>query len=433
MKLAALFVLLLLLPFSGPILGQENIASPNEESRNSFSVIALNPSDHPRPDEIMEIDLSKIKSRYPSFNENAFVVRCEGKEIMSELYASPEGFANERVETRSEIIFVSSFAPREKKSFEVVWKLDTVEVHNYPRMTQAALGMKVDYKKVDGYYTGGRFVDVDSTTVPSGHFAHDALYRIEGPGWESDKIVYRFYLDSRNRNDIFGKKTHDLVLQKIGENDLVSDSRESYTNMLDWGMDVFKVGESLGIGSIAMWHDSKVVTVSDVGKVECGIFNGPIRSGVMTKYFGWKVGREKYDLLSELSIAAGSRLTKVGVFVNNDSVELCTGLAKHDSCDLIKSSPTSKEKWAYLALYGKQSLSGDNLGIAVFYRKQDQVKLTEDSTSEIVVLRPISGRVSYYFGAAWEQEPGGIKNEEEFKKYLDETIVNLGNPIQTSF
>jgi len=412
-----------------------NVAFLQEHARQqqSFPISAINPTNISRPNETVEVDLEKIKVDFPSFNENAFFVRQNGNEVPSQLLKEPEKFIGGKIETVDKIIFVSSFSANEEKKFEIDWIPDSIVDHQYPKMTQASLGMKVDYKKVDGYYTGGRFVDVDSTTVPRDHFAHDALFRIEGPGWESDKIVYRFYLDSRNRNDIFGKKTHELVLQKIGENDLVSNSKESYTEMLDWGMDIFKVGESLGIGSIAMWNESKVVTVSDVNNVVCQVFNGPIRSGVLTKYDGWKVGDRDYNLFSDLSISAGSRLTEVRAFVSSDSVKLCTGLAKHEDCDLIKSSPESKGKWAYIALYGEQSLSGDHLGIAVFYRTNDELESTEDATSEIVVFRPVEGRVTYYFGAAWESEPDGIKNQKEFRQYLEETIIDLDNPIQVMF
>ncbi len=399
----------------------------------SFSIIAENPADLSRQDEAVEVDLSSIKRRFPSFNERAFFVTLNGEEIPSQLTERFAGPFESGSVPSEKITFLSSFNPNETKHFTIFWRSDTVEERAYPKRTQATLGMKVDYKMVDGCYTGGRFVDVDSTTVPTGHFAHDALYRIEGPGWESEKIAYRLYLDSRSRNDIFGKKTHELVLKKIGENDLVSDSKESYTKMLDWGMDIFKVGESLGIGSIAMWHDSKAVTVSDVGKTECGVFNGAIRSGVFTKYSEWKVGNKTYDLSAEMSISAGSRLTKVCAQLSGSGAVMCTGLAKHDACDFLKSPPESTAKWAYFALYGKQSLSGDKLGIMIFYRSADKVKLTEDGESKIVVLRPVKGQITYYFGAAWEAEPGGIKDEKQFRRYLDETVLKLSNPIRVSF
>ncbi len=378
-----------------------------------------------RADQLIAIDMKEVIARHPSFNPEAFEITCAGRVVPSQLYHDPLGGRNQR------IIALTSFGPRETKTFVMSWVEDTIIVHKYGKLTQAVLGMKVDYTKVDGYYTGGKFVDVDSSTVPAGHFAHDALYRIEGPGWESNKIVYRYYLDSRNRNDIFGKKIDGLVLQKLGVNDLVSNSEESYTKMLDWGMDIFKVGESLGIGSIAMWHDSRAVTVSDVRRVECYVSeNGPVMSGIYTKYLGWKVGGREYDLYSHLVISGGSRLTRVDLRLVGPEGLFCTGLAKHEDCDFIVSSAGSG--WRYIALYGKQSLAGDDLGIAVFYRATDGVEVTQDSLSHIVVLRPKDGQLTYYFGAAWQQEPGGIRNEEQFRAYLDRTVLELDNPVEVS-
>ena len=425
MMLLKLRLLLIALLLSSPSISQGAQDPSAPQGSRSFLLTAINPANISRPQEIISVDLVKVKAKHPSFNRRAFTVTCAGRMLPSQFDMDPILGRSGR------ILVLVSFAPKEKKTLEVTWVPDTVITHNFPKLTQAVLGTKVGYKKLEGYYTGGRFVDVDSTTVPRDHFAHDALYRIEGPGWESDKIVYRYYLDSRNRDDIFGKKKDELVLQKLGVNDLVSNSMESYTKMLDWGMDIFKVGESLGIGSIAMWHDSKAITVSNVRKVKCYIAeDGPILSGIYTKYLGWKVGKDEYDLYSHLSISGGSRLTKVDLTLRGNQADLCTGLAKHEDCDFMRSSSAPGGTWAYIAIYGKQSLSGDNLGIAVFYRTADRVSVTEDSLSRIVVLRPQDGRLTYYFGAAWQQEPGGIKNEKDFRAYLEQTLVRLDDPIE---
>lgn len=426
MKLNALAILAAFSLLSGTILAKLPDRPSAREERRSFFLTAQNPSKLSRVDEVVGIDLNKIMKLYPSFNGKAFHVTFQNREVPSQLDdENADGVPDE-------LLFITSFSPHEKKVFAVAWTPDTVENHFYAKRTQALLGVKTGYQKLNGYYTGGKFVNVDSAIVPADHFAHDALYRIEGPGWESDKIVYRYYLDSRNRNDIFGKKTNDLVLQKIGVNDLVSDSKESYSKMLDWGMDIFKVGESLGIGSIAMWRDSSVVTISDVQTVKCYILNGPIRSGVFTKYLGWKVGSKNHDLYSNLSISAGSRLTKVKVFVDDSTIKLCTGLARHEKCNLLKSYPGGSRGWAYIALYGEQSLAGDDLGIAIFYKKKDEATLTHDSSSYIVVLRPTNEQLTYYFAAAWQAEPNGIKDQKEFRRYSDNTIERLNNQIKVS-
>ncbi len=390
----------------------------------NFKVQAENPLSISRNNEIIQLKISAVKEKYPSFNENAFIVKSGTKEVPSQLEDIDADDKNDN------ILFLASFSPKEKKVFTVEYSAQGSIKKSYEKRTQAQLGVKKDYKLENGIYSGGKFVNEDSVSVPANHFAHDALYRAEGPVWESDLIAYRFYLDSRNRTDIFGKKTNDLIVHKIGVNDLVSDSKESYTNMLDWGMDIFKVGETLGIGSIAAWMDDKPVTVSNVEKVVCRIsVNGVIQSDVVTKYMNWKVNQNKYDLLSNLSISAESRLTKVNISLNKQ-LPLCTGIAKHENTNFIKSA--GNNDWQYIALYGAQSLSGDSLGIAVFYKESDFNKVVEDSLNQIVVFKPAK-KVKYYFAAAWQKEPDGIKNQDEFNAYLKNTSLKLSNPILVTF
>jgi hypothetical protein len=146
-------------------------------------------------------------------------------------------------------------------------------------------------------------------------------------------------------------------------------------------------------------------------------------------YFGWFVDKKKYDLSSSFSIAAGSRLTKCELQISKDAENVVTGLAKYKDTDLMKSN--FKTGWNYLALYGNQTLVNENdkLGIVVFYRSEDLLELAEDELSYIVKLKPSNEDVIYYFAAAWEQEENGIKNIDEFKNYLDETLQTLNNPV----
>jgi len=413
------------------LLGFSTQQNKNDNKSNdykfSFKVTASNNTKLERKEVVISLNLEKIKEKYPQFNDKDFFVTSKNIEIPSQFIpASGES-------SQSKILFITPFNPNEKKEFIIHYSKNGNVKRHYKQRAQAVLGIKTDYKKINGYYTGGKFVDIDSTVVPKDHFAHDALYRIEGPSWESDLIAYRFYLDSRNRNDITGKKTHEMVLQKMGVHDLVSNSAESYTKMLPWGMDIFKVGESLGIGSIAMWYNNKVNTLSNLDKEECKITaDGPIQADVLTKYLGWKVGKEKFHLVSNLSINAGSRLTKVKLNIKGKKSILCTGLAKHEDCKFINSND-KKLNWGYIALYGKQSLAGDNLGIALFYKINDLDKITEDSLSYIVVLNPSKDQLVYYFAAAWDQEPGGIKNINEFKSYLNKTVLELSEPVNVAF
>jgi hypothetical protein len=194
-------------------------------------------------------------------------------------------------------------------------------------------------------------------------------------------------------------------------------------------MDVLKVGESLGIGSLALWHEGKAQRVAQTDSITCAIVsNGAVQSQIQTKYFGWKVGEGVYDVISNLSINAGSRLTKHTVMILGEPENLCTGIVKLDSTVTL-AAPETNAGWTYLATYGKQSLVPDKLGMAVLYRKSDLLEVAEDQHSRVVVLRPIEDQLTYYFLGAWEQEPGGITNAEAFAAYLDQTVAELEAPL----
>ena len=67
--------------------------------------------------------------------------------------------------------------------------------------------------------------------------------------------------------------------------------------------------------------------------------------------------------------------------------------------------------------------------MVVFYKNEDLVLISEDKDSHVIVLKSDDLNVDYYFAAAWQKEPNGIKNVDEFKNYLTTTIDLLNNPI----
>jgi hypothetical protein len=329
------------------------------------------------------------------------------------------------------ICLVLNLKPNEEKVLSLMYG-DEIKKPEFKSRTYAELAMKPGNIYHDGKFRGNSFVNVTKIKVPLIHTDHDALFKYEGPGWESEKVGYRFYLDWRNATDIFGKKKDQLILANVGVHDTVAKD-DSYHSMQDWGMDIFKVGNSLGIGSIGMWYDGKVKMVSKTDSIYFEITqNGPIKSEVKTNYFGWNIGGKKFDLESKLSITAGSLLTKSEINISNEPSNIVTGLAKFPGTNFLKNEVAGE--WSFIALYGNQTLVSDNdkLGIAVFYRTRDLEELTEDELSYVIKLKPVNGKINYYFCAAWEQQQNGIENSDEFKKYLNETQMLLNNPLTIS-
>jgi hypothetical protein len=218
-----------------------------------------------------------------------------------------------------------------------------------------------------------------------------------------------------------------MVLQQVG-----LDGFESYHHMQSWGMDVMKVGKSLGIGSIGAMANGKITRVEKTDSVTSRITeNGNVYSSILTNYYGWKIGEKKHDLQSRITIHAGTRLTHQFLTLTNNPENISTGIVK-DTKAVLLSSKGDVSNFGYLATYGKQSLNGDGdeLGLAVFFRASDATEITEDEFSHIVKLKPISGNIEYYFLGTWVLEPNGIKDQQQFESYLKKVASELGHPVK---
>ena len=390
--------------------------SADKSGEMSASISVTNPSELPYKDALVEIDINNLFADSIPGAVDSFVL------ILDTIYPFQSN-DNNKDGRADELLFVCSLQPGEKKVFTFM-KPDKYDVHVFKKRTQAEISVKVGGEWKDRKYIGGTFQNIKYLRVPPEHTDHSFYIRYEGPGWESDKVGYRFYLDWRNATDIFGKMVDTMVLQDVGQ-----DGFDSYHEPAPWGMDILKVGNSLGIGSIGIWHNEKANRVAVTDSVKCKIVvNGPVQSMIKTRYYGWQAGNTKTDLKSILSIHAGSRMTRHQLYLSKEVDNICTGIVKHEKAEKIKQDG-EPGKWTYIATYGIQSLAEDNLGMAIFYKSDNLVQLTEDEESHVVVLKPDNKELEYYFAAAWEKEKEGIKNIDEFRDYLEATMTLLNNPL----
>jgi len=299
---------------------------------------------------------------------------------------------------------------------------------NENQKTQAYLGLKEggEWKWVtksngnEQYeYQGGVFKPVKSLKVDEKHTDHSFDIQFEGPGWESDKIGYRLYLDWRNAIDIFGKKTDKMVLQNVG-----LDGFDSYHEMQDWGVDVLKVGDALGIGTLAFWNGEKAVRVEKTDDISCSVENGKNSSKVNINYSGWEINNTKTDVSSTLEIEAGSYLTKYSVELSKELPNLATGIIKLPETETAVFTDI-KPGWSCFATFGIQSLENDKLGMCIFFKTSELIQQTEDKYSHVIVLKPENKKLTWYFGAAWEQDDSRVKSMEDFKELLKEQLKYL--------
>lgn len=379
-----------------------------------------NPVPLDRLNTLVKISANEVRKAASDFNSEAFIVMVNGVEIPSQFLGSREpngsvAFVIEKMAGKQVLTVNIRYAPAGKLE------------RDYPKRTQAELSYKAGGKFVNREYIGGSFRNADYLRVPPEHKDHSWFIRYEGPGWESDKVGYRLYLDQRNAIDVFGKRVPEMILQNVGK-----DGFDSYHELQPWGMDVMKVGKSLGLGSIGHYSNGTVTRVEETDSVTCRITeNGNVFSSVDVTYFGWKAGPLVTTVESQLSIHAGSPITHYQLKTDGDADGLCTGIVKDANAEVEKSEG-DQNAYGYVLTFGKQSLNNDNLGLALFFPSHSFKGFTEDEFSYIVKLAPRNRLTDYYFMATWENGIDGKVGKKEFHEYVRKVSSLLAQPVTVS-
>ncbi|MEM1118833.1 MAG: DUF4861 family protein [Bacteroidota bacterium] len=259
------------------------------------------------------------------------------------------------------------------------------------------------------------YVTQSDVNIPNDVASLGSWMMFEGPVLENDRIAYRCYADSRNRFDIYAKSVTDLVMDTVSWN---------YHDIMDWGTDVLKVGNSLGIGSPAIWYQDSLYTFSTYAQKTIAILeNGDNRSTVRTTFTDLVIAGEKIDLQQDWSLAAGVPYTSVQLTITKGNLpsgaHFATGIVKHIKTD--QTGEINNQFYAYT--WGKQSFHKQYLGMAIFAKKDLVLqKVADDLTHAYVLQNTPSNTVEYAFLAAWERGNSRVTSEAEFKRYLKQYV-----------
>jgi hypothetical protein len=271
-------------------------------------------------------------------------------------------------------------------------------------------------------------------------------YQTDGPSWENDKVGFRHYLDGRNAKDVFGKKVAYMSPETVGinANGAVEDN---YHVMEAWGRDVMAVGNSVGIGGVAMLkHDSIMrlgITVDDsINNVEKTNFRiiteGPVRSMMNIKYNNWKPDNTSYNVEETTSIWPG-------MYAYHNSVNISGTKANENLLIGIVSIFATKppvevkvnDKWVALLSHDKHSYNQEWwLPLALIVPVDSYLGLTEApkkgklSNSYLAKMKITGKPVEYYSVACWEISDEGFKDPAYFQKYVQNLTKQISAEVK---
>lgn len=398
---------------------QPTAKAPQSVSSNDSSIANLsvsNPSTFERKEQNLLLPFSDLGV---TASQAQALVALEGGNVVPSQLIDHNGDGN-----KDSLLLQFDFAAVETKKLQILNDTALFNAQQLTKRTQAEISRKTGGQWQDAKYIGGSFENVTELTPPPQYTDHSEWIRYEGPGIESDKVGYRIYLDWRNGFDVFGNKTGKPVLHQVG-----LDGYKSYHEMADWGMDLLKVGKSLGAGGFGYWDGEKVQLVSTVsGHTAKVIENGALYSALQIQYKDWQIAGKTTNLTANLSMTAGSRLVHTRLSLTEPLDNIAIGLVRLPNTKVLHGkSEITGHSWTYLATWGEQTLTGgnDKLGMAVLYKRGANKQLTGDENSHVAVMTPSGTELEYYFLSAWDGEPGGIKTEAEFVAYLEQEVEKL--------
>jgi len=279
------------------------------------------------------------------------------------------------------------------------------------KKTQALLlTQPFEFDASDAHKVTGDYIPRKKLIVPANLPDKHKWIMFEGPTLENDVVAYRFYGDSRNRADIFGKTVPDLVMDTVSW---------KYHDIMNWGSDILKVGNSLGLGSPAIWYQDTLYTLSDYEEKTIEVLENALnKSTIRTTFKNLNIEGVKFDLIQDWSIEAGQPWTEIHLEVLNgelpDGMSFATGIVKHLP-NIIEGETSTYD---YAMNWGKQSFHKENLGMAILAEKKYQAESIKNQLSHAFAFKNAKQEVRYRMLAVWERDNNKVKDATAFKELV---------------
>ncbi len=381
------------------------------EKIKSITVTVENPTDVARPAADIVVEITDLRKISPDFLAGSLRVVCDPAEGPKESQELPSQVDDLDGDGKAdELAFQIDLGPRQFRTVTI----------QYGEPDQI-FRLREDYRE--------RTYALFST-------------KYEGLGWESENIAFRIYFDPRNAIDIYGKRRRSLQLK------MYAAPEYPYHDESPEGRDIFKVGDSTGIGAMAAWVDGKVVKAADVKERAWRIISlGPVRTIVELEYRGWNLGSKTVTARSRISMWAGEHGFYHSVAIDpQESTTVVTGFPVMQNVPLMKSGPAAKGGATWMATWGEQvlapgatatqELSGQYLGLAIV-AMNPSLDSVEGKANHLMRFAPQKQEVSWYALAAWDQErtsendpSGAITNKDAFLKLVKDQARRIAEPVK---
>jgi hypothetical protein len=383
------------------------------------------------PITILKKDLKKLKSKklYPVLTDS------DGNTIVSQTNAHQNG-------KWTKLLFLVDLNAQSKKTYALSWQnqkpMDVIK-------TSIRMGERKTAKEPVKPVLSSVFKERKLPKV-SGF----QPYQTDGPTWENDKVGYRHYLDGRHAKDLFGKLQQDISPENVG----LTDKKEvvdNYHVMEKWGRDILPVGNSVGIGGIALSTQNGIKRIGSIAtdslypikKTKFKILTeGAIYSQLQITHHQASINNKNFKIEEKPAIWASSYAYENQVKVSSkhkSDENLVIGLSKV-ATDVPLDEIRTK-KWIAFYTYDKQSYHKEYLlGLAIivpaeYFIKTGKMPDTEKLSSSFYAelsLKNVKEPITYFALGCWEYSNPQFKTKSGFESYLHSFLQGLNAVVEVN-
>ncbi|MDT0651043.1 DUF4861 family protein [Autumnicola edwardsiae] len=284
-------------------------------------------------------------------------------------------------------------------------------------------------------------VNESTLNVPENNaiaFSRFVPERLDDYAWENDKVAFRTYGPSGQREamegvpgstmssgiDIWLKRTEKPVINKWYEHNLKSPGY--YHEDHGEGYDPYHVGQSRGTGGIGVWENDSLL-VSQNFTNHRTIAKGPLRTVFELDYGPWS----KYEIseTKRISLDLGSNFSKFQISFKTDKEvpNYAVGITLHQNAGETKIGGDGQ----WVRHWEKIDDAYVGQGIVINPENLDSafVKISDaPDQSHLLVLASAADTLEYYAGFAWEKS-GNISSAEEWDRQLQRQVEINRNPL----
>lgn len=252
--------------------------------------------------------------------------------------------------------------------------------------------------------------------------------------WENDLAAYRMYgpalakENPSNGVDLWLKRTTELVVDSFYYNEL--NKGMSYHVDHGKGLDLYKVGHTLGCGGISPFVNDSLYVGKYYNSFEV-LENGPLRSTFTLSYDAINAGKNTYKQTITISTVAGGLLNKAVVRLEGDAqdMKLAGGIFLHDGSGILsKDEANGWIAYAENAISDAQVPSGRNY-VAVLIPSAIDVK--QDNVHALAMADyKVGEEFTYYFGGGWSK--WGFETDQDWVDAVAKFANSIQNPLSIS-